>query len=78
MLEPPHCPWMPNAGLLESPNRPLGKSSQVVTLLKSLVDAVPSVCIRKRESAAVVAALVGVIRWTGSVSGMSCQKCRVS
>lgn len=65
--ELPQRSLAPNAGLLKSPNRPFGKSSQVATLSKSIrpgslfvvgIDA--SVCVASR------AAVIGVTTRSGS------------
>ena len=71
--DPPHRSWSPNAGLLKSPNRPLGKSSQVAALLSSPRPASPSVVeIAERPCAAELAALRAVMRSLESDPGGGC------
>lgn len=68
--EPPQRSWSPNAGLLKSPNRPLGKSSQDAALLSSPRPA--SDCATKRVARVLVAEVVafeGVINRSESPSG---------
>ena len=63
MPEPPQGSWFPKAGLLKSPNRPLGKSSQEAALLSSPFPA--SVVAFVRETSPEVASFeaeVGVIK----------------
>lgn len=59
--DPPHKSWFPNenAGLLESPNRPLGKSSHVAALFNSPRPASSVMVIVDKPLIADVAAVIG-------------------
>lgn len=75
MAGPPHGSWLPKAGLLKSPNRPFGKSSQVAALLSSSRPISPSDGGRlAKPRVAVVVAVSGVIMNSDvSVSGGGCK-----
>lgn len=66
--DPPQGSWFPNAGLLKSPKRPFGKSSQLAALLSSPRPASPSVVeIVERPRVAVLVAFSGDINRVESI-----------